>query len=443
MRRRLAILLLALLPGLQGCFLEFLTGHSFLEGGSGPGALRFFGYGRLSTCEIVEATRPLDPRGIGPLSTIGCGFNLTGGEGSGSENNVDSVFSLPGALAQLLNILDPVIIQVPAGYGQVAGTWQFSDPLAIQSGLASVEVQPGVFLAAEPGHELVIVDFPAGPLNVTSNFELSIKKPASGGPAAPIPVKVMTAAKVEVDGKPYYLPLLPCVADFASIPAITVPASPTGQDLVGPLLAALSQSPTKGCQNVTYGFTATTTTLPAGETCGNCLDDDGDGLVDFDDPQCCGGGSGPLTLARTRFERRKTFNTRVDLKGVLGPIDAFETSPSPAVQIQVREDGGETLWCVQVPADRLKGKKLSRRFRDRTVLAQATKGLQDLRLQGRKKDGTVKIAARAKLGMLRTPNAGRIGITVALRAANAAPETSRCHAALQTFRTKKGGVRFP
>src|SRR5262249_26252579 len=40
--------------------------------------------------------------------------------------------------------------------------------------------------------------------------------------------------------------------------------------------------------STTTTTTSTTTTTVPAEACGNCLDDDGDGRVDFDDADCCG-----------------------------------------------------------------------------------------------------------------------------------------------------------
>src|SRR5262249_52290823 len=46
--------------------------------------------------------------------------------------------------------------------------------------------------------------------------------------------------------------------------------------------------------------TSTSTTLPP-ERCGNCVDDDGNGLIDFEDPACC---SGPAAFAGTPRQGR-------------------------------------------------------------------------------------------------------------------------------------------
>jgi hypothetical protein len=441
MRRWLAVFLLALLPGLQGCIVFSLTGRHIADEANRL-SLRLGGYGQLSTCEATAAPTAA----IAPMTTnFVCATRLTDLESESSDSDIESSFGIE-SLADLLfvSLIDPVIIQVPAGYGQVAGTW-YSDnqPLAIQSGLASVEVQPGVFLTAEPGHELVIVDFPAGPLNELKQYDVSIGRPTPGGTPAPVDVKAMLTAKVEAGGRTYYLPVLPCVRDFASIPAITIPANDIGQDLVPQILQALAQGP-KGCRGTVYGFTPTTTTLPpSAETCGNCLDDDGDGLTDFDDPQCCGGGAGALTLARTRIAPKST-RSKVSLGATLGTVDGFGSGPSPEVQLQVGEPGGPTRWCAHVPADRLKGKKLSRKFRDRAGTLAGAQGLQQLLLKGRKRDGSVKLTAKANQAALQTPKPGPVGVTVGLWAANASPATARCRSTIATFRThKKGAVRFP
>jgi hypothetical protein len=61
----------------------------------------------------------------------------------------------------------------------------------------------------------------------------------------------------------------------------------------------------------------TTTTLPPAEVCGNCRDDDGNGLVDDLDPACC---ADPLPLrirpgriAAGRHAGSRSFRLRLDL----------------------------------------------------------------------------------------------------------------------------------
>jgi hypothetical protein len=433
MKRCIVVVSLGALPFLAGCIVVSLGGKSILEDEFLVGLLD--GYGMTQSLTSAPAIDEPPPGGLTAHEV-----KLTAGE----SEVVISRFSTPASL--LLLLIDPVILQVPAGFSDVSGTWNGTNPLDVQKGLTSLAVQPGVTLAAEPGHELVVIDFPpALAPGSPAIFDLRIGKPVSPGtPAAPIPLKVMLAAKAEVGGQTYYLPTFPCVTDFASVPEFLVPvgtAQGAPHDILALAVAALQGL--QGCNGVVYGFIPpTTTTLPPEEKCGNCVDDDGDGLVDFDDPACCGGGSGELTLTRALIRPRRGVS-RVALKGSLGKIDALAGSGSPEVQIQVREVGGETLWCAHVPADRLKGRSRSRRFRDRRGTLAGAQGLQDLQLRVGKRDGVARFLGSSAKGTLRPPKPGEVGVTVGLWQA-ASPTAGRCLQTVETFRSqRRGAVRFP
>ena len=68
----------------------------------------------------------------------------------------------------------------------------------------------------------------------------------------------MATGRVEVGGQKFHVPLLPCVTDFASVPAITTPIPVPGGMVTLPSYSGL------GCDNVTYNFSAATTGGGAG-----------------------------------------------------------------------------------------------------------------------------------------------------------------------------------
>ena len=162
-----------------------------------------------------------------------------------------------------LTLWDPLIIQVPATMSNFAGSISAGPagtagtPLSIVSGLTSVPIDATSNLVAEPGMQLVIIDFPV-PNNVplgtyTLNFQFS-------GTASSI--KAMFAAKIDgastaagayaaaKASQTYYVPIYPCVTSFADVPAITLPL--TNMTQLAPLvLSAAGQ----GCANKTYNFT--------------------------------------------------------------------------------------------------------------------------------------------------------------------------------------------
>lgn len=163
-----------------------------------------------------------------------------------------------------LTLWDPLIMQVPATMSNFSGSIAVgppgvasNTPLSIISGLTSVPIDATQNLVAEPGMQLVIIDFQS-PTNVplgtyTLNFQFS-------GTASSI--KVLFAAKITAGSKAvgadpaakasqtYYIPIYPCVTTFANVPAITLPVVNMTQ-LAPMALSAAGQ----GCAGKTFDFT--------------------------------------------------------------------------------------------------------------------------------------------------------------------------------------------
>lgn len=78
------------------------------------------------------------------------------------------------------------------------------------------------------------------------------------------------------------------------------------------------------------------------ETCGNCVDDDGNGLVDGEDPACC--TAQPLTVTRARF-RPGTSTLRVQATLAEGAFAGLDPRTQD-VQLQVRGSSGEVVCCT-------------------------------------------------------------------------------------------------
>ena len=146
-----------------------------------------------------------------------------------------------------LTLYDPLIVQVPASMSGFAGSIAVGPagtsgtPLSIISGLTSVPIDATTNLVAEPGMQLVIIDFqvPQGAPFGTYTLNLQFSGTTNS-------IKVVFAGKVTVGGKDYYVPIFPCVTDFANVPAIGVPLNNLAQ-----LLALIS---TPGCIGKNYNF---------------------------------------------------------------------------------------------------------------------------------------------------------------------------------------------
>lgn len=179
--------------------------------------------------------------------------------------------------------------------------------------------------------------------------------------------------------------------------------------------------------------TTTTTTLPGNEICGNCVDDDGDGLTDFEDPSCCGDGGPTLSLRRGLVKPVKT-QSRLALSAAL-----TATTPDASVTgltVQLRPADGGELLCARIAGAKFRRKGKAARFADKKGTLAGAGGLAKILLKT-KKDGSVALALAAKRATFATPAAGPLTITFGFGDGSTAGE---CAATTATFRAKKRGV---
>ena len=125
-------------------------------------------------------------------------------------------------------------------------------------------IDPNTNLVAEPGTQLVIIDFQA-PANTpfgqyTLNFQFS---------GMPTSIKALFAGKVvapaAAGGPSYYLPIYPCVTSFAGVPAIPLPLTSLLQ--LAPFVNA-----TQGCTGRIYDLTGATSAVDVVEFYNPSLD---------------------------------------------------------------------------------------------------------------------------------------------------------------------------
>jgi hypothetical protein len=182
------------------------------------------------------------PCGSGP-GTFNCEVALIASQGE---------MLSPGELFLLL-LLDPLVMQLPAGATGIAGSYAHSGgtsgPLTITSGLASVPIDADRSLVAEPGTQLVIIGLPPGaPTTGTYSFNVNFQAPPG---ATSIQVKpiITGLAQLSLSGPTFYPPILPCVSDMAKAPALTIPLPVPGDTFTLPPLTA-----NLGCHDVIYNF---------------------------------------------------------------------------------------------------------------------------------------------------------------------------------------------
>ena len=200
----------------------------------------------------------------GEGGSVECGYSF----GSSLEETLSSA-ELSGTLGVVGLFIDPLILQLPAGVTNLAGTVDdLGDsapavPLVITTA-TSFFAQPGTEVVAEPGTIFVIIDFPssitstltATGKSVAFTFQFQLVGPP-GGFSGGLPVKAMFTGKVQAGGQTFYPPMLPCTTSFANVPAITIPVG-SGVNLLPQILAALAQQ-NHGCNNAVYDFSSLST----------------------------------------------------------------------------------------------------------------------------------------------------------------------------------------
>jgi hypothetical protein len=135
--------------------------------------------------------------------------------------------------------------------------------------------------------------------------------------------------------------------------------------------------------------------------CGNCLDDDGDGLTDFADPACCTGATGTLTvkpLLRILAKEDGRFYFQL---GGLTDLETPETLLGD-VAVQLSQPDLGTILCARLPADAFGHRKKSHRFNDRKALIASAQGIRRAMLAPLPGGGT-RVRARGKLVTFRAP----------------------------------------
>lgn len=225
---------------LSGCLVNSFTG-----GVSEEGEASFSANVSVSTCEA-------------PATVVDfwvCSFGFF--DDSVSSSFGISQFGLVGL------IIDPLILQVPDGATNVAGIYNNagSDEPLVVTEVPSFDVQPGVTVTAEPGTKFVILELPDAvaqalpPGGQQFDYELNFQVPQ-----LPLVVKPMFTARADVGNDRYYLPVFPCVTDFAEIPEVQVPGASSPQNLRDALAPIVNAAGGLACDGTVYELTGATTT---------------------------------------------------------------------------------------------------------------------------------------------------------------------------------------
>jgi len=236
LKSKILSLVLILFIGIftSGCLVSILQGKA-VDLGDGIGIF-VVGSSSIDTCSILFP------------DSVMCTNSID------SQENWSS-FELSGFPIFLVILLDPIIVQVPAEATNFTGV--FVGPgtegfLDIQAGFTTLPVDINNNMTAEPGMQLVILDFPDPQpvLPAIFGFTFGYNLPPGAGP---FEIKVMSAGKVPTEEGTFYPPIYPCENDFANIPAVTIPESLNFQNID---LSAYVGLP--GCNGLVYDYTGLT-----------------------------------------------------------------------------------------------------------------------------------------------------------------------------------------
>jgi hypothetical protein len=257
---RLGALGMALVLLTSGCFLRLALGGVRVETiGEEVDEIIAAVFANTSTAVCAEVTS-------GGVTTVECTYIIASEEfpfipHQTSTAQLISEFGVFGLF------IDPLILQVPEDAHTFTGTFQEHPqaPRPLDMTVTdSFAAAPGRVVTAELGHQFVIIELPAdvaGDLpsgdprfgsEITFGLEFHL---AEVGPAL---IKPMFALAVDLDGVTYYPPMLPCVTDFADVPAIELPLRADGSlvNLIPQLAAALTGGDSLVCDGAVYDFTA-------------------------------------------------------------------------------------------------------------------------------------------------------------------------------------------
>jgi len=184
---------------------------------------------------------------------------------------------------------------------------------------------------------------------------------------------------------------------------------------------------------ITAGSTTTSTTL-ATELCDNCVDDDGDTLVDFEDSDCC--ATTPMTLKKSTLRPGPQGLTSLKLAAKLG---ASPIADAQDLTVQVRDATG--VFCARIPAGNLSRRRKGLVFRDEDGAFAGARGLERITLT--EKRSGAKLAVSGARAQLATPAPGVIALTLGLRDPATAEAANQCAAGTATFRAARKGIRYP
>ncbi len=178
---------------------------------------------------------------------------------------------------------------------------------------------------------------------------------------------------------------------------------------------------------------------PGVEICGNCVDDDGNGLTDFEDPACCSSlRTFAMTLSKGRIvPQGETSSLR--LRSGLAETGLGAVNPMQEdVFVQIRPGGATDMFCAKVPAEKFMRMHRKFMFWDHSGRLETAKGLTDMTITV-KRSGKVGFRTHGRRAKLKAPAEGPLEVTVGFRNPKGSDAENRCSRTLQAFRAGREG----
>ena len=177
------------------------------------------------------------------------------------------------------------------------------------------------------------------------------------------------------------------------------------------------------------------------EMCGNCIDDDGNDLTDFEEP-VCSGQAGTLTLEEGRL-RPSGGATRLDLHALLAGSGLGVHPLADDVTLQIRPENGADVLCARIPAASFEKHGRLFTFADPKHAVTSAQGLDHVKIQV-PANGSVRLRASGKRAQMICPDAGALQLTVGFHNAAAGDAGNRSATTVETFSAgPKGTLRIP
>ena len=170
------------------------------------------------------------------------------------------------------------------------------------------------------------------------------------------------------------------------------------------------------------------------------VDDDGNGLTDFEDPACCG-----TTLSTTitcSSLAPAGSATQLKLRGVLDVPPNVLAADIDDVFIQLRRPGGEELFCARIPAGDFLSVARGFDFRDPNRTVATAQGIDQIIV--RSQQGHASTGAFGQRADFITPPPGPLVVTIGALSRPTSPQGGLCATTTAEFVPGRGdSLAFP